>query len=96
MVLVPWTPPSPLAAAGQRAVKSASSCVGPLTASIAARPVVTGSKGGSRYWIVTRDFKGELLHPVGIYARFGDCKALVKRGSDLGASVCIGVPSRAT
>ena len=50
--------------------------------------------GGSRYWIVTRDYDGELLDPVGVFTRFADCKALVKRGSDLGASVCIGVPSR--
>lgn len=50
--------------------------------------------GGSRYWIVTRDYNGHLLEPVGVFTRFGDCKSLVKRGSDLGSSVCIGVPSR--
>ena len=48
----------------------------------------------SRYWVVVRDFSGNLLEPVGIFSRFGDCKGLVKRGSDLGNSVFIGLPSR--
>ena len=50
--------------------------------------------GASRYWVVVRNFSGEELHPVGIFSRFSDCKSLVKRGSDLGDSVCIGLPSR--
>ena len=37
---------------------------------------------------------GVLQNPVGIYSRFSDCKSLVKRGVDLGDSVCIGLPSR--
>ena len=50
--------------------------------------------GASRYWVVVRDFAGVLQNPVGIYSRFSDCKSLVKRGVDLGDSVCIGLPSR--
>ena len=50
--------------------------------------------GSSRYWVVVRDFSGVLQEPVGIYSRFADCKSLVKRGVDLGDSVCIGLPSR--
>ena len=43
---------------------------------------------------MVRDFSGNLQEPVGIYSRCGDCKSLVKRGSDLAESVCIGLPSR--
>ena len=43
--------------------------------------------GGSRFWVVARDYHGVDLSPVQVYTRFGDCKHLVKIGSDLGASV---------
>ncbi|CAE7925949.1 DNAJ1, partial [Symbiodinium necroappetens] len=36
----------------------------------------------------------EDFNPVRVYSRFADCKALVKVGSDLGDSVCVGLPSR--
>ena len=43
---------------------------------------------------MVKDFSGETFNPVKVFHRFGDCKDLVKRGSDLGSSVCIGLPSR--
>lgn len=50
--------------------------------------------GGSRFWVVVKDYTGDTFSPVRVYHRFGDCKDLVKRGTDLGNSVCIGLPSR--
>ena len=47
----------------------------------------------SRLWIVARSFEGQCFRPLRVFRRFGDCKLLVKRGSDLGSSVFIGVPS---
>ena len=43
----------------------------------------------SRLWIVVRDFEGVI-----VCKRFSDCAALCKRGSDLGDSICIGLPAR--
>ena len=50
--------------------------------------------GGSRFWVVARDYHGATFSPVQVFTRFGDCKQLVKIGSDLGLSVCIGLPAR--
>jgi hypothetical protein len=48
---------------------------------------------GSRVWLVARDFTGTVFDPVRVCHNFTDCKALVKRGSDTGESIFIGVPS---
>ena len=50
--------------------------------------------GGSRFWVVAKDYHGCEVSPVQVFTRFGDCKPVVKVGSDLGLSVCIGLPSR--
>ena len=50
--------------------------------------------GGSRFWLVARDYSGVVFSPVRVFSRFADCKQIVKVGSDLGESVCIGLPSR--
>ena len=47
----------------------------------------------SRVWIVARDFDGFVYKPCQIYHSFSECKHLVKRGSECGESVFIGVPS---
>jgi len=47
----------------------------------------------SRVWLVARSYTGEDYQPVRVFHRFADCKALVKRGQDCGASVFIGLPS---
>ena len=49
---------------------------------------------GSRVWLVARSYTGDDFRPVRIYTRFADCKALVKRGQDCGASVFVGLPSQ--
>ena len=48
----------------------------------------------SRYWIVVKDFDGNVFSPPRVFGRFGDCKGLVKRGSDCGDSIFVGLPSR--
>ena len=48
----------------------------------------------SRYWLVLRDFAGANLEPAVVCHRFADCARLCKRGSDLGDSICIGLPAR--
>ena len=48
----------------------------------------------SRYWLVLRDFEGRDLSPPFVCNRFSGCAELCKRGSDLGDSVCIGLPVR--
>eukprot|EP00435_Cladocopium_sp_Y103_P056987 s1151_g19.t1 len=50
-------------------------------------------KLGSRVWIVFRDFDGYEHNPVTICRNFAACRSLVKRGSDCGESVFIGLPS---
>lgn len=50
---------------------------------------------GSRLWLVARDFEGNTFNPPRVYTSFPQAKAITKRGSDLGASVLIGLPSRA-
>ena len=48
----------------------------------------------SRYWVVIRDFNGQDHSPPLIFSRFSDCRALVKRGSDCGDSIFVGLPSK--
>ena len=48
----------------------------------------------SRYWLVLRDFAGATIEPAVVCHRFADCARLCKRGSDLGDSICIGLPAR--
>ena len=48
----------------------------------------------SRFWIVARDFGGNPLVPVRVCRSFADCARLCKQGSDLGDSVCVGLPAR--
>lgn len=47
----------------------------------------------SRVWLVVRNFEGRVLEPARLFHRFSDCRSLVKRGSDLGLSVFVGLPS---
>ena len=47
----------------------------------------------SRVWLVIRDFEGRVLEPARLYHRFSDCRGVVKRGSDLGLSIFVGLPS---
>ena len=46
----------------------------------------------SRLWLVLRDFEG---HDPRVYSTYAPVKALTKRGSDLGAAVLVGLPTRA-
>ena len=48
----------------------------------------------SRHWVVIRDFNGQDHSPPLIFSRFSDCRALVKRGSDCGDSIFVGLPSK--
>ena len=48
----------------------------------------------SRHWVVIRDFQGRVHSPPLVFSRFSDCKALVKRGQEVGDSVFIGLPSK--
>lgn len=48
----------------------------------------------SRVWLVARDIEGNVYNPPRIYRQFSSCKALVKRGSDLGDSIFVGLPSQ--
>eukprot|EP00435_Cladocopium_sp_Y103_P038589 s905_g10.t1 len=50
-------------------------------------------KLGSRVWLIFRDFDGYEHNPVTVCRSFASCKSLVKRGSDCGESVFIGLPS---
>ncbi len=47
----------------------------------------------SRVWLVIRDYEGRVLEPARLYHRFSDCRSVVKRGSDLGLSIFVGLPS---
>ena len=48
----------------------------------------------SRYWVVIRTFEGVVYNPSKLYTKFGACRSLVKRGTDCGEAVFIGLPSR--
>ena len=50
---------------------------------------------GSHFWIVCRSYDGSNFSPPRVYSTFQPVKELCKRGSDLGSSVLIGLPSRA-
>ena len=47
----------------------------------------------SRFWIVVRGINGEVYEPPRVFSRFGSCKHLVKRGSEVGDSVFVGLPA---
>ena len=47
----------------------------------------------SRLWIVVRSFDGVVYNPPRIFSRFGSCKPRVKRGSDTGDSIFVGLPA---
>jgi len=47
----------------------------------------------SRLWLVAQDYHGNRVEPIRVFRRFSDCRELVKRGSDCGWSVFIGLPS---
>ena len=48
----------------------------------------------SRFWLVARDFQGQQFSPVRVFSRWGAAKDLVKKGSDGGDSVFVGLPSQ--
>ena len=64
---------------------------------LAGRPRGTSGRDrlvlSSRVWLVIRDFDGRVLEPARLYHRFSDCRSVVKRGSDLGLSIFVGLPS---
>ena len=47
----------------------------------------------SRFWIVVRTFDGTVCQPPRVFSKFGSCKPLVKRGSDVGDSIFVGLPA---
>ena len=47
----------------------------------------------SRLWLVARSYQGEVFSPPRVFRVFTRCCELVKRGSDVGDSVFVGVPS---
>ena len=47
----------------------------------------------SRYWVVVRSFDQEVFDPIRVYSKWEKAKSVVKRGSDLGDSVFIGLPA---
>lgn len=47
----------------------------------------------SNLWLVFRTFEGKVLDPVRVCKSFAQAKVLVMRGSDLGPSVFVGLPS---
>ena len=48
---------------------------------------------GNRVWLVFRDIAGTEFRPVRVYHTFAEAKSLVKRGSDSGDSIYVGLPS---
>ncbi|CAL1126880.1 unnamed protein product [Cladocopium goreaui] len=48
----------------------------------------------SRFWLVARSFHGEVLNPIRVFSKWGLAKELVKRGSECGESVFVGLPSQ--
>ena len=47
----------------------------------------------SRYWVVIRDYAGQIYTPVKVFTRWGSAKELVKRAHDCGDSIFIGFPT---
>ena len=47
----------------------------------------------SRFWIVVRTFDGVVCRPPRVFSKFNSCKPLVKRGSDAGDSIFVGLPA---
>lgn len=47
----------------------------------------------SRYWVVVRSFDNIEYKPVRVFSKWAAAKQLVKRGSDLGDAVFVGLPS---
>ena len=47
----------------------------------------------SRCWLVAKDYHGTDLGALRLFRRFALCRGLVKRGSDCGQAVFVGVPS---
>ena len=47
----------------------------------------------SRFYIIVRDFTGHVFSPVKVVRSWSSCQRLVKRGSDIGESIFVGVPS---
>ena len=47
----------------------------------------------SRYWIVVRSIEGQVFDPPRVFSRSGACKALVKRGTEAGDSIFVGLPA---
>ena len=45
------------------------------------------------YWIVVRSIEGQVFDPPRVFSRFGACKALVKRGTEVGDSIFVGLPA---
>ncbi len=43
--------------------------------------------------LVARSYQGEVFSPPRVFRVFTRCRELVKRGSDVGDSVFVGVPS---
>lgn len=66
----------------------------------AVRSEYRGSSGrekiplASRFWLVARSFHGEVLNPNRVFSKWGLAKELVKRGSECGESVFVGLPSQ--
>ena len=48
----------------------------------------------NRLWVVVRDVEGNVYNPVRVFNQFSHTAALVKRGSETGDSVFVGLPSR--
>ena len=48
----------------------------------------------SRYWLVVRDFRGEVFSPIKVCRSFSECAACCKRVSDCGDSIFVGLPAR--
>ena len=46
----------------------------------------------SRYWVVIRDYAGQIYSPVKVFTRWGSAKDLVKKVHDCGDSIFIGFP----
>ena len=47
----------------------------------------------SRYWVVIRDYAGQIYSPVKVFTRWGSAKDLVKKVHDCGDSIFIGFPT---
>ena len=47
----------------------------------------------SRFWIVVRDFEGQVYDPAKVFDRWHSVKGLVKKQGDCGQSVFVGCPS---